>query len=223
MSTHPLRDPNGAIMVLTRWPRCGPQRTLTGSHTPAGRWLAALKAGRLDLLRGTVDVREALSEVSGHFETVAPKTGERRTVPLPRFLCNLLAEHLAAYPGRDGYVFTSPERAPLRRQNFYKRVWKPTLRAAGLDERVRFHTLRHSAASIAIGMGANVKQVQQMLGHSSATVTLDTYSHIFPALSEQLRDGLDQAYERAKTTPIVAETWPERGHEVVAMRNNDAK
>lgn len=45
-------------------------------------------------------------------------------------------------------------------------------------------------------MGANVKQVQQMLGHASATVTLDTYSHVFPSLAEQLREGLDQVYRK---------------------------
>lgn len=62
---------------------------------------------------------------------------------------------------------------------------------------MRFHDLRHSAASIAIAMGANVKQVQQMLGHTSATVTLDTYSHVFPSLAEQLRESLDQVYREA--------------------------
>lgn len=68
---------------------------------------------------------------------------------------------------------------------------------AGLDEKVRFHDLRHSAASIAIAMGANVKQVQQMLGHAAATMTLDTYSHVFPSLAEQLREGLDEVYREA--------------------------
>jgi site-specific recombinase XerD len=47
-------------------------------------------------------------------------------------------------------------------------------------------------------MGANVKQVQQMLGHTSATVTLDTYSHVFPSLAEQLREGLDAVYEASE-------------------------
>jgi len=78
------------------------------------RWgeLAALRPKHLDLLRGTVDVREALSEVGGHLETVSTKTGKERTVGLPRFLCDLLGEHLARYPGE--YVFTAPESGPLR-------------------------------------------------------------------------------------------------------------
>jgi integrase len=158
------------------------------------RWgeLAGLRAEHLDLLRGTVDVREALTEAgSGLVRVVPTKTGQRRTVPLPRFLCKVLTDQLAKYPGPDGLVFSSTEGGPLRRNNFYTRHFKPALREAGLDEKVRFHDLRHSAASIPIAMGANVKQVQQMLGHASATVTLDTYSHVFPSLAEQLREGLE--------------------------------
>lgn len=109
-----------------------------------------------------------------------------------------MTDQLAKYPGPDGLVFFSTEGGPRRRNNFYTRQFKPALRRAGLDERVRFHDLRHSAASIAIAMGANVKQVQQMLGHTSATVTLDTYSHVFPSLAEQLREGLDAVYEAAE-------------------------
>jgi hypothetical protein len=45
-----------------------------------------------------------------------------------------------------------------------------------------------------------VKQVQQMLGHASATVTLDTYSHVFPSLAEQLKERLEDAYKAARRT-----------------------
>jgi integrase len=100
-------------------------------------------------------------------------------------------------------VFSSTEGDVLRRNNFYTRHFKPALREAGLDHKVRFHDLRHSAASIAIAMNANVKQVQQMLGHTSATVTLDTYSHVFPSLAEQLRDGLENAYQDAVSQDAV--------------------
>jgi integrase len=62
-----------------------------------------------------------------------------------------------------------------------------------------FHDLRHSAASLAISQGEYVKVVQGMLGHSSASVTLDTYSHAFSALSEQLTGGLEAAYRDSLT------------------------
>ncbi len=174
---------------------------LTAAYTGA-RWgeLAALRPDRLDLLRGRMDIREALSEVNGRFETVAPKTGERRTVGLPRFLCEALSAHLAEYPGE--YVFTSPEGSPLSRTNFRRRVWQKALEAGRLNPATRFHDLRHSAASLAINQGANVKVVQGMLGHSSASVTLDTYSHVFPALSEQLTQGMETAYRDSLTARI---------------------
>jgi integrase len=167
------------------------------------RWgeLVGLRVEHLDLLRGTVDVRQALTEAgSGVIRIVPTKTGQHRTVPLPLFLCKLLTDQLKNCPGPDGLVFSSTEGDVLRRNNFYTRHFKPALRHAGLDEQVRFHDLRHSAASIAIAMNANVKQVQQMLGHASATVTLDTYSHIFPSLAEQLKEGLEAAYQEASGT-----------------------
>jgi integrase len=129
---------------------------------------------------------------------VPTKTGQHRTVPLPRFLCKLLTDQLKNYPGPDGLVFSSTAGDVLRRNNVYARHFKPALRQAGLDDKVRFHDLRHSAASIAIAMNANVKQVQQMLGHTLATVTLDTYTHVFPSLAEQLREGLEAAYQNGE-------------------------
>jgi len=174
--------------------------------------LAALRVEHLNLLRGSVDVRDSLSEIRGQLHILPTKTGERRTVPLPRFLCTALDEHIARFAGTGGYVFTSPEGEMLRR-NFYMRQFKPALARARLHPAVRFHDLRHSAASIAIATGANVKQVQQMLGHSSATVTLDTYSHVFPSLAEQLRDGLDAVY-RASRAADVDQVWTNEAAEV---------
>lgn len=164
------------------------------------RWgeLAGLKVEHLDLLRGVVHVKQSLTEAGGgRVEIVPTKTGEHRTVPLPKFLCKVLAEHLAQYPSKEKWVFSPRDGGPMRHSNFLSRHFKPSLREAGLKQEVRIHDLRHSAASIAIASGANVKQVQQMLGHASATVTLDTYSHVFPSLAEQLREGLDAAYQEA--------------------------
>jgi integrase len=103
------------------------------------RWgeLAGLRAEHLDLLRGTVNVREALTEAGSEVVRVVPtKTGQRRTVPLPRFLSKVLTEHLASYPGPDGFVFSSTEGGPLRRNNFYRRHFKPALRQAGRESPV---------------------------------------------------------------------------------------
>jgi integrase len=103
---------------------------LTAAYTGlrAGE-LGALKVARLNLLRGTVDVVESLSEVRGQVTTGPTKTGARRSVALPRFLVRELEEHLAAYPS-TGYVFTSAEGGPVRHRNFYRRHFKPAVAAA---------------------------------------------------------------------------------------------
>jgi integrase len=169
------------------------------------RWgeLAALRVHRVDLLHATIDVRESVSEVGGHLEEVGTKTGERRTVPLPRFLLDELSQHLGCYSSTDGYVFTASQGGPLRHQNFTRRHYKPALRRAGLDPATRFHDLRHSAASIAINGGANVLLVQKMLGHASATLTLDTYAHLWESKKQELRESLDDAWSATVSSEVI--------------------
>lgn len=59
------------------------------------------------------------------------------------------------------------------------------------------HDLRHTAASLAISAGANVKAVQRMLGHASAAMTLDTYADLFDDDLDNVADALDRAAESA--------------------------
>jgi integrase len=75
-------------------------------------------------------------------------------------------------------VFTSPNGGPLRLGNWRIRVFDPACAAAGIVG-LTPHDLRHTAASLAIAAGANVKAVQRMLGHSSAAMTLDVYAGLF--------------------------------------------
>jgi integrase len=82
------------------------------------RWgeLAALKVERLNLLRGSVDVVEAVAEVNGYLHFGPTKTGARRTVSMPRFLCDMLGEHLTQNGApAHGLAFTSAKGKPLRR------------------------------------------------------------------------------------------------------------
>jgi integrase len=114
------------------------------------RWseIAGLRVGRLDFLRGTLAVVETCAEVEGRVMFADVKTAaSRRTLALPPFLVELLAAHLAARgrPGPEELVFVAPEGGPLRRTLFRTRVFDPAKRAAGLDDSVTFHGLRHSA------------------------------------------------------------------------------
>jgi integrase len=164
--------------------------------------IAALCVKRLDLLRGTVRVVEAASEVSGRLVTGPTKTHAERTVRLPRFLRDELAAYLASQPrDRDAFVFTAPKGGPLRHHNFYKRQFCPALVRAGLPEQIRFHDLRHTCASLLIAQGAHPKAIQVHLGHSSIQVTMDRYGHLFPDALEHLADRLDAARTQAQTDP----------------------
>ena len=63
------------------------------------------------------------------------------------------------------------------------------------------HDLRHTAASLAISAGASLKAVQQMLGHASAQITLDRYSHLYEDDLEDLADSMDARYGAAQVRP----------------------
>ena len=157
--------------------------------------LAGLRIKRLDLLKRTVTVTEQLTEVRGRAEYSEPKHGSRRTLTLPRFLCDELALHLASYPPVEGHVFTMSEGGPLRYSNFRRRVWLPAVEATGFTD-FTFHSLRHSHAAVLIALGEHPKVISSRLGHSSISVTMDTYGHLFDGLDARAADRLDEAYSR---------------------------
>jgi integrase len=129
--------------------------------------LAALRVGRLDLLRGACEVVESATEVANELVWGATKTYERRTV----------RRHAP-----DDLVFTMPEGGPLREPKFAGRDLKPAARAAGLPAALRVHDLRHTCASLLIREGASIEAVQHHLGHRSASITVDRHGHLFPEL-----------------------------------------
>lgn len=161
------------------------------------RWgeMSALRVRHLDLLRRRLRVEAAFVEVKGELVEGSPKTHQARTVPLPRFLIDDLAAHVDGR-GPDDLVFTGPAGAPLRNSNFRRRHWDRAVKACGLDG-VTPHDLRHTAASLAVAAGANVKAVQRMLGHASAAMTLDVYAGLFGDDLDTVADLLDAAARKA--------------------------
>ncbi|HUP75538.1 MAG TPA: tyrosine-type recombinase/integrase [Acidimicrobiales bacterium] len=112
--------------------------------------IGGLRLRRLDLLRGQVDVVEALKDTSGRLHFGPTKNHLRRTVGLPRFLCDDLGVYLAGRNLKpDDLVFQSPTGSALRHHEFYRRYYKPAVRAAGLPDGLRFHDLRHTCARAA--------------------------------------------------------------------------
>jgi integrase len=156
--------------------------------------LAALRVGRLDLLRGTCEVVESATEVDNKLVWGVTKTYERRTVRLPRFLCEQVGAYLADRPhAPNDLVFTMLQGGPLREPKFAERYFKPAARAARLPATLRVHDLRHTCASI--------KAVQHHLGHKSASITLDRYGHLFPEELDHLADRLDRLHAQAAVYP----------------------
>jgi integrase len=174
----------------------------------------ALKTKRLDLLRGRCEVVESATEVGSALVWGPTKTDERRIVRLPRFLVELLAEHLAGQPhGPEDLVFTAPLGGPLRERKFLHGQLKPAARRAGLPATLRAHDLRHTAASLLIREGASIKAVQRSLGHKSAVMTLDRYGHLWPDELEDLAVRLD----RARAAAVAPSTRPTDAPAVVPI------
>lgn len=156
--------------------------------------LLALHWSNIDLKAGRVSVVHTLIENKGEVWLGEPKSAAgRRLVTLPQFAIDALREHrkrmlAEGHPGP--WVFCAPEGGPIRKSNLLQRCFKPLLRRAGLPE-IRFHDLRHTAATLLLQQGVHAKVVQERLGHSQISLTLDTYSHVLPSMQEEAAAKLD--------------------------------
>jgi integrase len=152
------------------------------------RWgeAAALRVRNVDTLRRRIAVAESMTEVHG-----MPRTHQRRTVPVPAFLVDDLA---AACTGKspDELVFPTQRGTVLRVGNFRRDHFDAAAERASLKG-LTPHERRHNAASLAIASGASVKDVQGMLGHASAAMTLDVCGHSFGDELDAVADRLDAA------------------------------
>jgi integrase len=132
--------------------------------------------------RPSISVTRAYSEVAGQLILGPTKGGESRTVPLPRLIAARL-EGQILQPTSDARLFSGARGSALRNNTWTRRHYAPAIaRVASTDTtfpRPTFHDLRHTAVSLAISAGANVKVVQRIAGHASATMTLDTYTGLF--------------------------------------------
>jgi integrase len=193
---------------------CGEHRTLVLVLGYCGiRWgeAAALRVRNVNPMRGRVAIVEAVVEVNGRVVLGSPKTHQHREVVAPAFLRDELAAQLAGKAPGD-LVFPAPRGGVLRVGNFRRATWDKACVSVGLGEMVRNdaagtkryvglspHGLRHTAASLAIASGATVKGVQAMLGHASATLTLDRYGHLFGDELDAVAERMDAARTAMRT------------------------
>ena len=173
--------------------------------------MAALRVGRIDLRRNRAVIAESVTPVQGlGLVWGTPKTHQRREVPIPKFLAADLARHLHGKPP-DDLVFAGIRNGQPLRVSTFRTAFGAAARAIGVPD-LHPHELRHTAASLAIASGADVKVVQQMLGHGSATMTLDTYGHLFEDRLDEVGEAMgrarDAARERRTRLHIVAQADP---------------
>jgi integrase len=159
------------------------------------RWgeAVALSRDQIDFERRRLDISRAVSTPGGFVTWGTPKNHMRRSVPFP----DLLSESLSARVERAGdLIFAAPTGGVLHAGNFRSRVFYPALERAMEQDptfpRVTIHDLRHTAASLAVSAGANVKAVQRMLGHASAAMTLDVYADLFDDDLDAVADAVNQ-------------------------------
>ena len=169
------------------------------------RWgeAAGLRVKDLDMLRRRLMINQNAVEVGDAIIIGTPKSHERRSVPFPAFLSEPLAAACVG-KGRDDVVFTGDRGGYLKRSRTGKGWFWRAASAAGIEEAITPHDLRHTAASLAVSAGANVKAVQRMLGHASASMTLDVYADLF----DDDLDGVAVAMDAARLREVVPKTCP---------------
>ncbi len=166
----------------------------------------ALRVGDIDWRRSLAHVeRTWTSDGHDHMVLGTPKNGRARVVALPGSVLSDLAR-LCADKADGDYVFTSPQGRPVNVRNWRNRVWYRALDEAGMDRRVvTIHSLRHTYASMAIAGHADVKTLQQQLGHSSAAVTLDVYAQLFPSRLSEVAGVIDSIVSRHDSDTIAGQ------------------
>ena len=165
---------------------------------------SALKVSDVDFMRKEIHVRRQVQWTDdGKMEIRGPKYGSERTVYIPEGLVTILSEHVRVWRGGDDpdrWLFPSARNENLPAHAATVARWWRLVRAdVAID--YRLHDLRHFYASGLIAAGCDVVTVQRALGHSSASVTLDTYSHLWPDANDRTRKAAAGLVEQALAPP----------------------
>ena len=162
------------------------------------RWgeLSGLRVGDIDFDRGRLQIQHTVVELDGVQIESSPKSYEARSIPVPATVLARIRAHVADKNAADP-VFAAPKSGGWLRNRSFRRGWfdaaATRVGLVGLTP----HEMRHTAASLAISAGANVKAVQRMLGHASASVTLDVYSDLFDSDLDAVSLALDAAIAKS--------------------------
>jgi integrase len=148
----------------------------------------ALEGTDVDRARHRLRVRKSYTVSSRGAQLGPTKGNQARDVPASQDVLDLL-------PRTFGPLFTGAKGGRLSPGFWRTSVFHPAAERAGLGD-LHPHELRHTAASLAIASGADVKVVQRMLGHKSATMTLDRYGHLWDGALDAVVERMNQARRR---------------------------
>jgi integrase len=169
--------------------------------------LLALRWLDVNLDTGAIQVRATMQRTRGGGMNFAePKTnGSRRLVSITKAAIAALSRHRKAQADErlrmggawDSHDLVFPNECgrPVSASNMLRRSFFPLLKRAGVP-RIRFHDLRHTAATLMLGESIHPKVVAEMLGHSRISTTLDLYSHVTPTMQRQATEALDAVLAR---------------------------
>jgi integrase len=159
----------------------------------------------VDLDSASVRVRRTLTRIDNgrRLALAEPKTRRsRRTVGLTQRAVEALRSHRARQAeeklkagslyASQGLVFAGEGGGFINPSNLRQRSFAPLLKRAGLQQ-ITFHDLRHTCASILFRSNIHPKFVQELLGHASVAITLDTYSHMLPGMGNQTAVAMEDA------------------------------
>ena len=155
----------------------------------------ALKVGDVDVASRRARIRRTWTDDGkGRLVLGTPKNGKARSIAIPRFLMPAVEEQMAGMKD-DDYLFRAARGGNLWTNTWRTRVWRKAVRLAGMeDEGVTIHSLRHTYASFAIARGADVKTLQMQLGHSSPSITLNTYTALWPVRLDDVADAIGELH-----------------------------
>ncbi|NMN02669.1 integrase [Bifidobacterium sp. DSM 109963] len=197
---------------------CGWRRLIVLTLGLCGmRWgeLVALRVEDVDLQRNRIHIHRSISRVGTDLVESDTKTHESRMVMFPAILREELRTQCEGRCPTD-FLFTMPGRPTDKPMSDGGRPTSEggwffvALRRTGIERgHMTIHDLRHTAASLMIQSGANVKTVQRQLGHKSATMTLDTYADLF----DDDLDSLSQSMDDLLFSQNVGKMWANNGGE----------
>ena len=179
--------------------------------------LLGLQRDDVDVRRRSLRIRRSVNYVDGKVVIgEVKKERSRRRVEMPALAARIVRDHLARLDReqkkKSPWVFPSATGTAMSPRNLVWQHFKPILKEAKLPN-IRFHDLRHTAATLLFELGAHPKIVQEMLGHASVQYTLDIYSHVTPTIQRDAANRMGRLFASENGITMAVRKRKKRTHQ----------